>query len=352
MNNETFNFFDLPREVRDIVYAHLHTEISFQWNCAKTRKLRRELWPVEVTVKRQPILDIFLASRQMYRKYQKARYDNFAVIFENIWAWDTERERCHLLPQSTFYIQHVRHAILYASLDGLHMRSIWDEFTRSFRILHRRAPCLRSVRIVMQDYLNPNFADQPSEYAVTHLPYPYGPHMVDYLHEAWLNLPLYAVEGFPLKVAGQGHFIECDPGAVKPLSAEAESMFESLRNIRRVTMFLCEHDHSGSGAQRVWRTNDVFEKWPPEEYLEDELGLFSPNVAQGIRDRLGRMMDWTEQRGAGIGGRTNVRGQACAIVPASGVKRINLDDGFWEDDDMVILRRTLPLRAIWIASVG
>lgn len=324
----------------------------FNGTAQKLGSLRRELWPVEVTVKRQPILDIFLVSRQMYREHQKARYDNFAVIFENIWAWDTERERCHLLLQSTSYLQHVRHAILYASLDGLRMRSIWDKFTRFFRILHRRAPCLPSVRIVMQGYLNPNFADQPSEYAVTHLPYPYGPHMLDYLHEAWLSLPLYAVEGFPLKAAGQGHFIECDPGAVKPVSAEADPMFEPLHNIRRVTMFSYEDDHSGSGAQRVWTANDVFEKWSPEEYLEDELGLFFPDVAQGIRNILGGMVDGTEQRGADIGGRTNVGGQACAIVPASGVKRISLDDGFWEDDDMVILRRTLPLRAIWIASVG
>lgn len=58
----------------------------------------------------------------------------------------------------------------------------------------------------MQDHLNHNLSYQPSEDDVMCLPYPYGLHLVDSLHEILLNLASHAIKSFPLELVGQGPF--------------------------------------------------------------------------------------------------------------------------------------------------
>jgi hypothetical protein len=79
---------------------------------------------------------VFLVNRQMYREYQKSFYQHFSVIFENIFFenvsfWETERYECFALPESTSYLQHVCHAIMYRSINGIRIDSNWNrEFAR------------------------------------------------------------------------------------------------------------------------------------------------------------------------------------------------------------------------------
>ena len=109
-------------------------------------------------------------------------------------------------------------------------------------------------------------------------------------------------------------------------------------------MFLYEHE--GGGAQKVWTPSDVFERWPPETYLEEDLSFFPSNVAQEIRDRTGKLLIWMEQCGNDLDGRTNIGGQPCEIEVAGRVHRTVLDDGLWEDDTMVTLRLTLSFARV------
>jgi hypothetical protein len=310
------HILNLPRELRDRIYAHLHHQIDLNWdrdNIIAPRGREGDVQliePVPIRLQRCPLPHVFRIHPRIKEEYQDTYVNTLTALIDpsfHILGPAHFRANRDSSARSRAVLARLRHVSLFIKL---HARSTsssldWADQMDLFRAITSKAPQLLTLRVAVRQQCHlptgPTVNDKDLEqvlipaavrrHAACELEFlPQMPHAFGTLQMVQRG------EGYHV---GHGGTYQLMPQHTHPQPATTilpGRYYIVNHGIRKIGAYTYSRDPE-SCTRRLWTEQEIIARWAMRKYQQGIRGIVSDERADWLMKLPFEMTEWAEKRG-------------------------------------------------------